>query len=67
MSVPTAFSYGDILEEVRTDVRAATERIAVRVSRTAEDIVVIGRDFIFGKESLGYGHFLRSIKAAEAA
>jgi hypothetical protein len=38
--------------------REAADRIRLRISRTAKDIIDIGRDLIAVKESLGHGNFL---------
>lgn len=45
------------------DLVGAAERIRARMSRTAEDIVEIGRDLIAVKKALGHGHFLKWIDA----
>lgn len=41
-----------------TEVTAATERIKLRLRRTAEDIVAIGQDLILIKNQLPHGQFL---------
>jgi hypothetical protein len=46
-----------------TEVRAAAERIRVRMKRTAEDIIEIGRDLLAVKTKLGHGNFLPWIEA----
>lgn len=38
--------------------QAVAERIRLRMSRTAHDIIEIGRDLILTKEAVGYGNFL---------
>lgn len=40
------------------EVTAATERIKLRLRRTAEDIIAIGQDLILIKQSLPHGEFL---------
>lgn len=51
------FAYGELSPEVSGKVRAATERIKLRMHRTAEDIVAIGRDLIAAKAALPHGRF----------
>lgn len=57
MSALTLFDYADLQPEVAQEARAAAERIRVRMRRTAEDIVEIGRDLIAVKASLPHGAF----------
>ncbi|MEO5375091.1 MAG: DUF3102 domain-containing protein [Alphaproteobacteria bacterium] len=52
------FDYGRLTPTIATDIRAAAERIRVRMKRTAEDIIEIGRDLITVKEKLDHGQFL---------
>jgi hypothetical protein len=47
----------------RAEVRDATVRIKLRMSRTAADIIEIGRDLILVKDKLEHGQFLRWIEA----
>lgn len=60
--IEIGFDYAVIDEDGRDDVRAAAERIKVRMSRTVEDIIDIGRDLIAVKKSIGHGNFLRWIE-----
>lgn len=47
------------MSELQTQhLTAATERIKLRLRRTAEDIVAIGQDLMVIKQSLGHGEFL---------
>lgn len=57
------FDYAGIAVDTATDVRAAAERIRVRMKRTAEDIIAIGLDLIAAKERLPHGAFLPWIEA----
>lgn len=58
-----AFDYGAIDESNREAVQDAAGRIRLRMSRTAEDIVEIGRDLIAVKKAVGHGNFLKWIDA----
>lgn len=58
MGAMTLFDYAGIPAETVTEVRAAAERIRVRMKRTAEDIIAIGLDLIAVKEKLSHGAFL---------
>ena len=51
------FNYGQLAPVEAAEVRAASERIKIRMKRTAEDIVAIGQDLIATKERLGHGRF----------
>ena len=53
----TGFDYGLLDPTTATQTRAAAERIKVRMKRTAEDIIEIGRDLQEVKAFLGYGQF----------
>lgn len=57
------FDYSTIEVIARDDVRDAAVRIRVRMQRTAQDIIEIGKDLIAVKEVLGHGHFLSWIEA----
>lgn len=57
------FDYARLPAEHAGEVRAAAERIKVRLKRTAEDIIEIGRDLIAMKERLAHGQFLPWIEA----
>lgn len=60
MNEPTLFDMNDI--ELTNKAIQAIERIDLRMKRTAEDIVAIGKDLIVLKEELGHGNFLPFIK-----
>ncbi len=51
------FDYAGLPSEHAGEVRAAAERIKIRMKRTAEDIIEIGRDLITVKERLPHGQF----------
>jgi len=57
------FDYGQLAAVDATEVRAASERIKIRMKRTAEDIVAIGQDLIQTKQRLGHGQFGEWLKA----
>lgn len=61
--IDVGFDYAVIDADGRDDVRDAAVRIKVRMSRTVEDIIEIGRDLAAVKKALGHGHFLRWIEA----
>lgn len=63
MSDLALFDYAGIPTEAATEVRAAAERIRVRMKRTAEDIIAIGTDLVTVKERLPHGAFLPWIEA----
>ena len=63
MTDVTLFDYANLTPDAVTDVRAAAERIKVRMKRTTEDIVAIGLDLIAVKERLPHGAFLPWIDA----
>ncbi len=52
------FSYAALPREDEAVVREAAERIKLRLRRTAEDIIEIGKDLIAVKERLPHGQFL---------
>lgn len=58
-----AFDYGQVVAPVAIRAREAAERIKLRLRRSAEDIIEIGRDLIAVKESLPHGSFLPWIEA----
>ena len=58
-----AFNYDLIAAPVAIQAREAAERIRLRLRRSAEDIIEIGRDLIAVKESIGHGNFLAWIEA----
>ena len=57
------FDYGLLDQITATQARAAAERIKIRMKRTAEDIIEIGRDLQAVKADLGHGHFGKWIDA----
>jgi len=61
--IEVGFNYSEVDEICRDDVRDTAVRIKVRMARTAEDIIDIGRDLISVKKAIGHGHFLRWIEA----
>lgn len=63
MSDLTLFDYGQLDGGEANEVRAAAERIRVRMKRTAEDIVAIGQDLTAVKGRLPHGAFLPWIEA----
>ncbi|WP_116654437.1 DUF3102 domain-containing protein [Pelagibacterium sediminicola] len=63
MTEITLFDYANMPVETATEVRAAAERIRVRMKRTAEDIIAIGLDLIEVKSRLSHGAFLPWIEA----
>lgn len=58
-----AFNYDLVAAPVAIQAREAAERIKLRLRRSAEDIIDIGRDLIEQKASLGHGNFLPWIEA----
>ena len=63
MSELSLFDYAGMSADTATEVRAAAERIRVRMKRTAEDIIAIGLDLVAVKERLPHGAFLPWIEA----
>lgn len=59
----TLFDYAGVPTADVTEIRAAAERIKIRMKRTAEDIIEIGRDLIAVKAKLQHGQFLPWIEA----
>ena len=59
----TLFDYDQLSADTASEVRAATERIKLRIKRAAEDIVAIGQDLTAVKEKLEHGQFLGWIEA----
>jgi hypothetical protein len=58
MSQMQLFDYSTLAPELQVEVKTATERIKLRMKRTAEDIIEIGKDLIAVKEKLPHGKFL---------
>lgn len=52
------FSYAMLAREDEAEVREAAERIKLRLRRSAEDIIEIGKDLIAVKDRLPHGSFL---------
>lgn len=61
--IDVGFDYAVIDEDGRDKVKEAAVRIRLRMSRTVEDIIEIGRDLNAVKNDLGHGKFLRWIEA----
>lgn len=57
------FNYFALDSDVAIEARAAAERIKIRLRRTAEDIVEIGKELVEIKNKLTHGQFLPWIKA----
>lgn len=57
MSELTLFDYGILPINDAMELNAIKERIKIRLKRTAEDIIEIGKDLIFAKEKCGHGSF----------
>lgn len=55
--------YSELTPDVASSARAAAERIRVRMSRTAADIIAIGNDLREVKAQIGHGNFLPWIEA----
>lgn len=58
MSQIELFNYDDLTPDVQTEIKLASERIKMRMKRTAEDIIEIGKDLIAVKARLPHGQFL---------
>lgn len=58
-----SFNYDLVAVPVAIKAREAAERIRLRLRRSAEDIIEIGRDLIATKEALPHGQFLPWIEA----
>ena len=61
--VDVGFDYAALDQGDRDAVREAGVRIRLRMARTAQDIIEIGRDLIAVKERVGHGGFIRWIEA----
>lgn len=61
--VNVGFDYAALDQSDRDAVREAGVRIRLRMARTAQDIIEIGRDLIAVKERVGHGGFIRWIEA----
>lgn len=60
--IDVGFDYSALDANDRDEVREAGVRIRLRMSRTVEDIIEIGRDLIRVKDKIGHGGFLRWIE-----
>lgn len=58
-----SFNYDLVAAPIAIQAREAAERIKLRLRRSAEDIIEIGRDLIDVKATIGHGHFLPWIEA----
>lgn len=58
-----AFDYGTVPAPIAVEAREAAQRIRLRLRRSAEDIIEIGRDLLAIKASLPHGSFLPWIEA----
>lgn len=59
----SGFDYNSLDGAARDSARDAATRIRMRMSRTAQDIIEIGRDLIVVKKAVGHGGFLKWIEA----
>jgi len=57
------FNYFALPDDIAVEARAVAERVKMRLRRTAEDIVEIGRELVGIKDKLGHGNFLPWIEA----
>lgn len=62
-SAQIAFDYGAVPAPVAVEAREAAQRIRLRLRRSAEDIIEIGRDLLAVKAALPHGSFLPWIEA----
>lgn len=58
-----SFNYDAVPAPVALQAREAAERIKLRLRRSAEDIIEIGRDLLSTQSSIGHGNFLPWISA----
>ncbi len=56
------FDYAKLPVSDMNEVRAAAERIRIRMKRTAEDIIEIGRDLLVIQSKVPHGSFLSCIE-----
>lgn len=59
----TPFNYEEIESSLVSDLKAVAERIRLRLKKTAEDIIEIGKDLIQVKEKLEHGQFTPWLQA----
>lgn len=62
-SADAQFNYAALPAEKAASARAAAERIKVRMTRAAQDIIEVGRDLADQKRALGHGNFLPWIES----
>lgn len=58
-----SFNYDTVPEPVAVQAREAAQRIKLRLRRSAEDIIEIGRDLLAVKDRIGHGNFLAWLDA----
>lgn len=58
-----SFNYDLVAAPIAIQAREAAERIKLRLRRSAEDIIEIGRDLVAVQGSIGHGNFLPWIEA----
>src|SRR5215207_7346311 len=63
LTVRGCFDHSTLDATGRDEVREAAVRIRLRMSRTVEDIIEIGRDLLLVKKRVGHGGFIRWIEA----
>lgn len=56
------FDYGNLPPEIAFEMRGSAERIKLRMRRTGDDIIAIGKELIAAKARLGHGHYIDWIK-----
>lgn len=61
--IQTGFDYAALPVDAALNARAAAERIKLRLKRTVEDIIEIGRELTAVKAELPHGEFLPWIAA----
>ena len=57
------FDYAALPSEMAFETRAAAERIKLRLKKTVEDIIEIGRELTTVKDQLPHGQFLPWVSA----
>lgn len=60
-STLTQFDYGNLPPEIALEMRGSAERIKLRMKRTGDDIIAIGKELIAAKARLGHGHYINWI------
>jgi hypothetical protein len=56
--MPARFDYHALSDDVAIETRDAAVRVKTRMSRTAQDIIEIGKDLAAVKEKIGHGNWL---------